>query len=289
MHLDVGPLAQRTMSSFALSIGTALAFESLFKGDQPPYDPLREIPQQVNIRDYEEYWVNLGTLVRNIYSSVPANVQNDLMAVDMYVTMESEIDIIRSLVSENSNGHTKLVLYRTDHSRLRQRHPHAKFRLEITDKQKMFGALRDSVLDEWIKRHSHVPGNHAYFEKLVPGYKKKTLIMTHDAYDLLSWPSFGELHLLESHTGLLKRRPLWYTKLHNGKDLMRIPFNACFMQLFGDSVHFHPFPMKDRELIKSTAVEREWTQLTTRERLMYSLEQLPDKVLGKLLLEMLSE
>lgn len=286
---QVSPLAQRTMSSFALSIGTALAFESLFKGDRPAFDPHREIPQQVNIRDYQEIWVNLGTLVRNINSSVPSQVQDQLMAVDFYVTMESEIETIRSLVHDGSGGKTRLVLYRTDHSRLKAKHPHARLKEDTTPKQQMFAGLRDAVLGEWIKRHSHIPGNNAFFEKLTPEHKKKTLILTHDAYDLLSWPAFGELHLLESHTGLLKRRSMWYTKYTGGKELARIPFNSTFMQVFGDSANFHPFPGKDRTTVKNTALEREWTQVTTRERLVLSFQLMPDRVLGKMLLEMLSE
>lgn len=289
MEIQVGPLAERAMSSFALSIGTALAFESLFKGDQPPYDPQRPIPQHVDIRKYDELWINLGTLVRNIHSSVPTAMQAGLMAVDLYVTLESEVDIIRSLVTDGSHGRAKAVFYTTDDKRLAARHPHANPRLDTTAKQRDYTALKDLVLAEFHKRHSHIPGVLTFHEKLTPPHARKALILSHDAYDLLSWSAFEELDLLESHTGLLKKRPQWYTKYSNGKDLMRIPFNSCFMQVFGDNVHFHPFPAKDRNLLKQIADERGWTALTTRDRLVLSFQLLPDQVLGQLLLDMLSE
>lgn len=285
----VNPLAGRTMSSFALSIGTALAFESLFKGDRPPYDLTRVIPQHIKITDYDELWVNVGTLLRNIHSSVPAGTQASMSAVDLFLTLEQEIDIIRSLVMDNSQNRVKLVLYATDDKRMKARHPHAKFRVDITERQIAYTALTELVLNEYLKRHSNVPGVMVFHEVLTPPNKKTALIITHDAYDLLSWQAFEQLHLLESNTGLLKKRAMWYTKYHSGKDLMRIPFNSCFMQIFGDKVHFHPFPMKDRVIVKNMADDRQWTTQTTKDRLVYSFEQMSDRVLAALLLEMLRE
>ncbi len=284
-----GPLSQRAMSSFALSIGTALAFESLFKGDQPAYDPTRPIPQAIDVRDYEQVWINLGTLVRNIYSSVPSASQAAMHAVDLYVTLESEVQTIRTLVSDGSFDKTQAIFYVTDDSRLAARHPHAKLRKENTPRQLGYANVRDLVLQEYLKRHSHIPGNLVFHELLTPASRKKVLILTHDAYDLLSYQAFTELHLLESHTGLLKKRTQWYSKYSDGKALMRIPFNACFMQVFGDSVHFHPFPFKERNLIKEMADQYNWTPVTTKERLKLCFELMPDVVFRSLLLDMLSE
>ncbi len=59
-------LAERTVSAFPLSIGTSLAFESLFDGRQAPYDNERELPSRINIDDYKIFLINVGTLIRNI-------------------------------------------------------------------------------------------------------------------------------------------------------------------------------------------------------------------------------
>ena len=291
MEIVTGSLANRAMSSFALSIGTALALESLFqgRGNVPVYDPERVVPVQLDIKNYAGMWVNLSTLVRNIYSSVPTSEQASLMGVDLYLTLESEVDIIRSLITEDSLGKTKSVFYVTEHDRLAAKHPYAKFRVDTTDKQRQYTALKDAVINEFLKRHRNIPGVSVYKERLTPQQPTKTLILTHDAYDLLSYPSFTELHLLESHTGLLKTKTQWYTKYTNGKDLMRIPFNSCFMQVFGDSLHFHPFALKERQAVKELADERGWTTLTTKERLIYSFDRLKDQVLSKMLKEMLKE
>ena len=290
MEIKTGPLAQRAMSSFALSIGTGLAFESVFKGRTAPYDPDRPIPNKVNITDYNELWINLSTLIRNIYSSVSSQEQASLMGIDLYLTLESEIETIRSLVIEDSNNRTKPIFYVSDHSSLEAKHPHARIRFDTTDKQRMFTAIKDTVLKEYLRRHMAEADTKMFDEHIYPtGPAKKVLILTNDAYDLLSYTEFGDLHLLESHTGLLKKRSLWYTKYHQGKELVRIPFASCFLQIFGDSVHFHPFPIKERLAIKEMADARNWTALTTRDRLLYCFTEMKDKALSEKLLAMLKE
>lgn len=288
-YTKVEPMTHRAMSSFALSIGTALAFESLFKGDRPAYDPTRVVPQQLNILDYEQIWINLATLVRNIHSSVPSAEANSLMAVDIFMTLEQEFDTLRQLIDENSQGRCRAIFYVTDDSKLPDKHRHAKFRKDTTDRQLAQAAVRQAVIDEFLKRHSHIPGLMTYYEQLMPPSRVKALILTHDAYDLLSRPNFSDLHLLESHTGLLKKHTQWYTKYSEGKTLMRIPFNSTFMQIFGDSVHFHPFPFKDRALIRQMADERNWTTLTTTERVKFCFEDIKEPLLKSVLLDMLSE
>jgi len=46
-------LASRTVSAFPISIGTSLAFESVFFPRQPSYDPERQIPNRVEVTQYQ--------------------------------------------------------------------------------------------------------------------------------------------------------------------------------------------------------------------------------------------
>lgn len=289
MEIKVEPLSQRAMSSFALSIGTALAFESLFKGNLPVYDPDRVIPEHIDARKYDEVWINLSTLVRNIHSSVPSKEQAEMMGVDLYVTLESEVEILSSLINEGTNASTTAVFYITDDSKLPVKHPNARIRLDTTDRMRAYTALKDVVLSEFVKRNRDKKWLKEFKEEIFPEVSNRVLILTHDSYDLLSHSRFNTLHLLESHTGLLKKKAMWYTKYIQGKELMRIPFNACFMQVFGDSLHFHPFPIRDRREIMELADTRKWTALTTKERLIYSFNEFKNVELRQKLLVMLNE
>lgn len=60
----------RTVSAFPLSVGTSLALESVFNGVQEPIDPNRVIPQKVEINNYDAFWINVGTLFRNLYNAL---------------------------------------------------------------------------------------------------------------------------------------------------------------------------------------------------------------------------
>ena len=114
-------------------------------------------------------------------------------------------------------------------------------------------------------------------------------MLTHVAYDLLSYNKFNTLHLLESHTGKCKDISLWWTKLSNSKDLMRIPFNILTLQIFGDSQIFLPFPIETRKQILQLAEDKKWTNVTTKERIRLSLDTLKDVFAAVVLKKILNE
>lgn len=285
------PFYSRAMSSWPISIGTALALESFFLGPNPVYDPERVIPNQINIEDYQEFWVNLGTLFRNIMGSVSAIEKDKAMPADVLAVLESEAESIDEIVTEKTNGSVKVQYYSCMHDDLASEHPHAKLRLLIqkTPKQEAYEHTQELVLAEFHKRHGQQEQVHLFKKNLRPGNKTKAILLSHDALDLLSEPNFTTLHLLESHTGILKRRALWHTKFNNGKELSRIPFNAAFLQIFGDSQHFQPFPIAVRKRIISLAEEYKWTWTTTMDRITLCVELLEDPALSKQIKEMLKE
>src|SRR5690606_9561418 len=90
-----------------------------------------------------------------------------------------------------------------------------------------------------------------YYDVYIEGKFQDTMLLTHIPVDLLSADRFSKLVLLESHTGAIKPHLSWYTKLTNGKELFRMPFNRFTLQVFGDNgVHFAPMPMKMKQAVK---------------------------------------
>lgn len=90
-------LHDRAVSAFPLSIGTSLAFESVFNGRQEPYDPSRVIPNHVDISNYESCWVNITTLFRNLSSAVEKEAFLGATAERLAATLEEEMGIINDL------------------------------------------------------------------------------------------------------------------------------------------------------------------------------------------------
>jgi hypothetical protein len=286
MTISTDVLANRTMSAFPISIATSHALESIANGPQPPYDPERIIPQKINILEYEYFWINLLTIYRNIIGAVGTENVKHLLPADLIYAIEFELGVITDIINKTSLGKTKCIFYVSKYSNLEKKHPHATIRKDNTEKQRFYTNMMQQTINEFIKRQSK-DAIKFYECDLKPETKSDSLILTNYAYDLLSYKHFNKLDLLESHTGVLKPKSMWYTKLLNGKDLNRIPFNSLSIQVFGDKETFSGMPHKVKSLILELAEKYQWTQVTSKDRIYYSLDRLDDKFLSTVLKTMI--
>ena len=281
MSLDI--LLQRAVSGFSLSIGTALALESIFAPMQQPYDPNRSIPQQVNLSDYQEFWINLSTLFRNLIGSIPAADMLRVTAGDCSTVLLHEMSVIDELV-KNTNSFTKMQFYLCEHNGLDKHFPLAQIRIPTTNKQKHYVKLHDDTLKKVFKNYNGIPQSLKTTNyKVEPDSRVKALILTHVALDLIRYMKFDTLHLIESHTGLLKKRNLWYTKYYQGKNLTMMPFNHGLLQFYGDNEVFHPFKLSARETILKLAKEKHWTPMTTNDKIIMDIQRVNDPFLVSVL------
>lgn len=286
---STGALANRTMSAFPVSIGTSLALESIFQPMQEAFDPARPIPQKVSIGDYQVFWVNLMTLYRNIIGALDKDGANAVMAQDLSDTLAFEADLIRRLVEQESLGTCEVVFYASNYANLGKAHPHAILRTHGTEKQRKYNHLMELTLGDFFKQQVKSE-RYQLFDRLIePKARRKGLIMTHFAYDLLAYPRFEDLDLIESHTGVKKSRALWYTKLSNPKELARLPLNSMTMQVFGDAQTFAAHPLKVRLQVLELAELYNWHGLVTPDRIRFSLDAMKDVFTAAVLKEMLSE
>lgn len=285
MNLDI--LSGRTTSAFAVSVGTSLALESVFLGDSPPIDPERVIPQKVDITDYQEFWINVLTLFRNAHGSLTKEGSAKVLPREMIQIMEDEIEIISSIVSQQSNNRVKVVFYASSYQGFESKYPHARVRKLSTDNQKSYFLLQTATLNGLLKNHQTDPNFKTFKDKLKTDSKPKALILTHVPYDLLSVDQFKELHLIESHTGLLRKPSTWYTKYYDGKNLPPMPFNETLLQVFGDRESFSVMDLKLKREIIELAKECRWTPATTRDKLRYDFSNLKNPFYAALLRDMM--
>lgn len=278
--MSIQTLAERTTSAFPCSIGTSLALESIFNGTQQAYDPEREIPQHININDYEEFWINLATLFRNIIGSLPKNAMLHLFPKDIATTIYEEVELITGLVKD-SNSNTKLVFYACDYSAIQHKYAnkHVALRTDNTEGQKFYSKLLGDTLKVVFKTPHDTNLIKSFKAKLEPIGKPKALIITHCAYDLTSSKNFKDLHLIESHSGKLKTKAQWYTKYSDGKDLVMIPFLECLLPVFGDNEIFRSMGYKVKKEIIELAKEKQWTSVTTKEKVLFDIKTLKNPYL----------
>jgi hypothetical protein len=262
-------MSGRAMSAFPLSIGTSLAFESLFAGRQSPYDPDREIPKHINIFEYQTFLINVGTLIRNIVSSVPTEEMYSLNYRAVLMALQGEIDTIIDIMNNEGQNRVELYFYVRDYKFTHKlsSSPLVMFKAPNTEKQKILENIYYRS-ERGTRSIDSAPFIHHVSRDLIHKSHKKALILTSMPYDLLSFNIFSSLDLLESYTGVVKTRKEFYTKLHEGKKLglENIPYIRRMLAIFGDSHLYKPMPMNIRKIVLDLAATMRWTPVTTEER-----------------------
>jgi hypothetical protein len=268
-------LAKRAISAFPLSIGTSLALETIFKGRLAPYDPLRIIPAQPPDVKYDEVWINISTILRNMIASLDKN-QYVLVTEQEYVSeIYQEMVIIKSLFEIEGRNKNKVTFYQCGYSSVwNKQHPlEVELRLANTPAKLEMSQKVNRILELCKQKLLHdiswFPDTYNQRSML------KGLMLTHIPYDLLSWPYFKSLALLESYTGVLKLRNLWYTKYYSvpNQTLNSLPFDRKLLKIFGDHITFAPMSLALRKQILEIATNRKWTPMTTMDKINYTLRQ----------------
>lgn len=259
MYEDV--IANRTLGLYPLSVATSLAIESA-NGVHP--EIVVETPP---IREYGELWVNMRTLFRNFVRCLPKDAIRGIPAVEVaHALLQEQEQIVQTVPC-------KVVFYLSNYAGMEHKYPHAVLRADSTENQRLYTALQADALQALLEMQP--PHKVEGFElKLSSPARVKTAIITHYPYDLLSWRHFGELTLLESHTGAFKERAQWYTKYLNGKELPVMPFREDLIQLFGDAEHFRPGDPRLRRELCELVKKYHWSAITTYDKILYAVEQL---------------
>lgn len=258
---------ERTVSSFPISIGTAIALESIFSPRIDPYDPERKIPNNIDINNYTTMYFNMLTLFRNLQGSLDKEVF--LMAKDNELTeaLIQEMDVIKSLFSVEGNGVCTPIFFipTYDYYYKNSKFKMVYFRKDKTEFQKLYTGKQGKVLHNLLQKKE--------IEKIdyqLPVFStKKALLLSHIPLDLLNYKYLNTLDLVESHTGKLKSRNTWNSKYYPipDTDMNIFPFNRKLLMVFGDKTIIHPADIRLRKQIADIAKARHWTTMTTLDKI----------------------
>lgn len=258
-----GTLSGRVVGGFPLSIATSLAFESIFSPRQAPYDLNRIIPDEINLSTYHECYINIATLFRNMMGASEKSAFANATPLDLKYALETEMEVINSLFSVEGNNVCKPIFYHCDYHSLESSLPkHISMRKDNTDGQKQYSRRLEETVKLLVKASDEI---RSFDKEIMPPKKVNALLISHVPYDLLSFKNFNEFHLLESHTGLLKKKFSWNTKYFPVGELNMsiLPFNRKLLMVFGDRVSICPSDIKLRRLVMDIAVKRQWNPMTT--------------------------
>lgn len=267
-------IASRAVGQYPISIATSLALEAAF--GIYPERPVGKPP----ILEYQALWINLRTLYRNLMGSLPKVAVEGGVPREFADALNFEMETIRNIIATDTNNRVKVVFYVSNYKDLERHYPHALLRTDTTEKQKAATEVENQTL-VMLVNEMHAPVM-VFDRAITTGEVGKTAIITHYAYDLLSYRAFGSLTLLESHTGVFKERAQWYTKFANGKELSMIPFREDMLQIFGDNELFKPMSIKARHAVIELAQQYRWTAVTTTDRIRENMKKISDPLIQEM-------
>ena len=200
------------------------------------------------ILKYDTLWVNVRTIFRNIMGSLEKEFADRVTPPMLANTLNEEMMFINDVIKERANNATTVVFYYSNYIDIEKHFKHGVVRMDNTPKQKEYTAL----------------------------------------HDLLSDHIFKKLTLLESHTGHFKEKSQWNSKFSGDTKLLnQIPFNSCFIRIFGDDTTFRPFTIKTRNDIIEIAKKYNWSSVSTKDKIRYGIQQLMNPYEKEIILSML--
>ena len=249
--------SERSKSGFPLSIGTGLAFESIFEPTIEVFDPERIVPDTKDINEFNVLLVNISTLLRNIIQSLNCDFDTLVKKVgnnEVMDTLLDEINFIELLCGQN-NVNVKFYINTYKFVKSVYGKTPGKLRIAKTSKQHFINDINEYCLKKLMKEDDVIK-----FDSYVKLTKEDNcLIFTHIPWDLLAWNKFLNLELLESHTGLIKSRAYWNSKYYQvpDTDMSFLPFMEYLLTTFGDNVMFSPDSIsKRKDVIKQLKIKR---------------------------------
>lgn len=275
--MNTGVLADRVLGEYPLSIATSLAISGAL-GNHPDH------PTNKNeLILYDEIWVNIKTIFRNLYNAVDRELISTVDNKSIYEQIEVETDQLQRVIEAETKGKMKVTFYVSDYAGMEFKYPHAHLRGDTTPLQTAYTSAMVGSLAPYVRNHQH--DLKTFRLKLSGLPENKLMILTHYAFDLLS-RGLRNAALLESHTGTVKHSHQWYTKYLNGSTIPTIPFNEGFIQVFGDKEHFRPTSIGIRKAVLELATDRNWSQVTTVEKIKYDIGLLKDHFLRDNLIQL---
>lgn len=255
----------RELGQLPVSIGTSLALEGLL--GIHPGNP----DQPSGYRTIRSVWVNLRTLVRNLYQAIKSeNLKRFSFETAAHVVLD-EIRLIPEVCRQHGST-AEFTFYYQELKELRHKFPNATFKVPKTEKQNHYDNYEKVVTAAVVSFLLQNKFPLVVIRASAPAHAKVTALLTHTPSDLFWKSSFDRLFLLESYTGTLKTYNAWFTKLNGVDKKTPMPFNPFTLQVFGDNAVFDSQPKKVRDELKQLAETKHWTGITNEPKMVSDIQ-----------------
>lgn len=257
-------LLNRPTGQFPISIATSLAFEGLFGIHEE--HPVAEGKPRPWV-GYDFLHINVRTLIRNCYQSIPSQDAMLIPAKDYANIIAEEITLIGTILTDNiTNEHFEHAFYLPSYELLPKAFPRATLKGVNTPKQQHYAQIEDTVIKLLLTNPVLQTVTHEKVALRTTLGKGKAIMLTHYPVDILV-AKYKRYNILESHTGQIKQTYELTNKLKIGGKT-NMPFDIMTIQLFGDTANmFQPAELKVRRTMYKLAEKYKWNNTTTEDKI----------------------
>lgn len=239
---------------FGISVGTENGIEGLKKA------------QEASEFRGDLLLINVSTLIRNAQSVITtgfATIEN------VTALVLSDMGLIKQLVKRLPTP-IPVEFYYCTYEKLRKQ-KQVVFKSSFTDKQQLLVDVQDGATLAILSNEDYKK-DIVLLDTRLDKWRKDAALMSHIPADLLSFNEFQNLRLLESHTGTIKGRELFYTKLRRDAKVP-LPFNIFTLNVFGDkAMFFEGQPVKVRNVFNKLVAKYKWTAITSLRYMIHNIE-----------------
>lgn len=276
-------LNDKEQGKIPISIGTSLALEGLFG----THDEFKGSAKDWPILSCECLSINLRTMVRNLLGALNKEIRYKCHIDEYTATIFEEMNVIRSAVEMKAVKAVKIQFYVSLYKNLEGYFKYCRFKQMTTPNQQLHAQTEERICQAVIAKineynsSSALVLNHLEVFDLYPVLPdKKVYLISHIPLDLLLCQGYRDLLLLESHTGAVKSKAMWYTKLKGGSKLYMIPFDKAMVQMFGDSGDvISPIDHRFKAVTLKIAEQYKWNALTTKDRILATVGMAHEPIL----------
>jgi len=242
----------------AFSVGTAIPLEEHVVSDGYKADAIL---------------LNVKTLFRNFWGAWPNTDRPPVQQM-----FELFVEEVRDIMALCQTMGITPVLYHLTYASLSNRYPNATLVVPKTDNQKAYASAEAAMMKVAISQFPEMVKS----DLTLPSFNGNVYLLSSYPVDLLNAHRYVSLKLLESHTGNVKGRAEWFSKLSNAPELQHLPFNHFMLQVFGDrATQFVGQSQKIKKAVIKLALSRNWNQSTTLTRIRENLTSIEDSDLRK--------
>lgn len=259
----------RDLGFYPVSISTSLALEGLLNSGERV-----GVNKGIDLKPFGALYVNLRTIVRNVITSYAYDQQLSLTSPQIYKGVVQDFEGIDKYAPED----LQVIPYLCTHASINKEFK-GKFKQFTGERGKLAIVIEESAIKYTQEREE---ADLTMFDIELKG-DKRTICLTHHPIDLLSAHKFPELMLLESHTGKMKKKAEWSSKLRLCKDQEHMPFNKVTLQTFADNNMFLGQPQIMRNVLEKIAAKRRWNASTRQSAMLLDVRNSNEPHLYKLL------